>query len=86
MRTCSSRRTRATPLSIQIIGGIESLFCPILGATGLRWLEKTFFATDPGMWNIFLGVVFLTFVLFLQDGIFGLFEDISDRLQDRIRE
>jgi len=38
------------------------------------------------MWNIFLGVVFLTFVLFLQDGIFGLFEDISDRLQDRIRE
>ena len=28
----------------------------------------------------------ITFVLFLQDGIFGLFDGISNRLQDRIGE
>lgn len=69
-----------------IVGGIESLFGPIFGAIGLRWLEKSFFATQPGMWNIFLGVVFLTFVLVLQDGIMGLLEGVSARLRSLLGE
>jgi len=40
----------------------------------------------PGDVNIILGDVFLTFVQSLQDGIFGLFEGISDQQQDWIRE
>jgi ABC-type branched-subunit amino acid transport system permease subunit len=63
------------------IGGIESLFGPILGATGFRWLKKTF-CDGPGDMNIFR----VTLVMFLQDGIFSLFEGIYDRLLDRIRE
>ena len=66
-----------------IIGGIESLFGPFLGATTLRWLEQSVFETDPGMWNIFLGVVFLTFVLFAQGGILGLVRELPDRVRNR---
>jgi branched-chain amino acid transport system permease protein len=69
-----------------IVGGIESLFGPFLGATTLRMLEQNVFETNPGMWNIFLGVVFLTFVLFLQDGIFGLITNLPDRVRDQFND
>jgi branched-chain amino acid transport system permease protein len=67
-----------------LIGGIESLFGPFLGAIGLRWLENNFFATSPGLWNIVLGLVFLTFVLFIQGGIVSLITAFFHRVSGRL--
>jgi branched-chain amino acid transport system permease protein len=67
-----------------LVGGMQTLFGPIVGALFLHWLEDTFFGTNPGAWNVLLGAVFVFFVLFARSGIVGVvrtaLRDAADRL------
>lgn len=58
-----------------LIGGMHTLFGPLLGTGFVLVLESTLFETEPGYWNIFIGTVFVIFVLFARDGIIGRVRD-----------
>lgn len=61
-----------------LIGGMFTLFGPILGTGFVLGLEDTLFENEPGYWNIFMGTVFVIFVLFARDGIVGRVRDYLD--------
>jgi len=67
-----------------IIGGINSLFGPLAGSASLRWLEDSFFVTQPGKWNLLLGTVFLIFVMFARGGIIGILEAGMEHLLESL--
>ncbi|WP_276258903.1 branched-chain amino acid ABC transporter permease [Haloglomus litoreum] len=67
-----------------LVGGMQTLFGPIVGALFLHWLEDTFFGTAPGAWNVLLGAVFVFFVLFARSGIVGVFRTALRRVADRL--
>jgi branched-chain amino acid transport system permease protein len=66
-----------------LVGGMQTLFGPIIGALFLHWMEDTFFGTSPGAWNVLLGAVFVFFVLFARSGIVGVFRTALRRAADR---
>jgi branched-chain amino acid transport system permease protein len=66
-----------------LVGGMQTLFGPIVGALFLHWMEDTFFGTSPGAWNVLLGAVFVFFVLFARSGIVGTFRASLRRAADR---
>jgi branched-chain amino acid transport system permease protein len=67
-----------------LIGGMRTLFGPIAGTFFLSWLEDTLFSTQPGAWNIFLGTVFVIFVLFVRSGLVGKLTDVAQDLAERL--
>jgi branched-chain amino acid transport system permease protein len=67
-----------------LVGGMQTLFGPVIGALFLHWLEDTFFGTSPGAWNVLLGAVFVFFVLFARSGIVGVLRTALRRFADRL--
>jgi branched-chain amino acid transport system permease protein len=66
-----------------LVGGMHTLFGPIVGTLFLHWMEDTFFSTSPGAWNVLLGTVFVFFVLFARSGIVGQFRSLLRKAADR---
>lgn len=67
-----------------LVGGMHTLFGPVIGTLFLHWLEDSFFATSPGAWNVLLGAVFVFFVLFARSGIVGQFRSLLREAADRV--
>lgn len=67
-----------------LVGGMRTLFGPIAGTFFLSWLEDTLFATQPGAWNVFLGTVFVIFVLFIRSGLIGKLTELVRALTARL--
>jgi branched-chain amino acid transport system permease protein len=60
-----------------LIGGMHSVLGPLLGATFLRGAERMLFETEPGLWNVLIGSVFVFVVLFERKGLVGLVDRVA---------
>jgi len=73
--------TRSGELLVMVIlGGLGSLFGPVLGAIALLLLED-FIAHFTRHWQLFLGPVLILVVLFARGGLFGLLTPRRERGQ-----
>ena len=62
-----------TVLIMVLIGGAGTMIGPVLGAALIVILE-TVIATYTDMWMLLLGVIFIFFVIFLPEGIYGVWQ------------
>jgi ABC-type branched-subunit amino acid transport system permease subunit len=60
------------PVLMAIFGGMGRLFGPILGATILSLLEEVLITKFPYYYMLLFGVILITVILFLPDGLAGL--------------
>ena len=72
---------------IVLIGGIGTIYGPLLGALFVMpledWLRVKLGAEAPGSHLVVLGIVLVLAALFMQRGLAGMFEDVWTRLQAR---
>ena len=69
-------------LVMVLLGGIETLMGPVVGAALFTWLQDTL-ARDVAYWKAMLGAVMLALVLLFPAGIVGAMRVLWDRLQTR---
>ena len=74
--------TTGDAILYSLIGGMHSVLGPVLGAGFLRGAERLLFRTEPGIWNITVGAVFVLIVLFERGGIIALAKRVTDRAED----
>lgn len=55
---------------MSVIGGVGTLFGPMIGAGIVLYLENVLSATTE-QWNLILGLIFMGFVIFLPGGVVG---------------
>jgi len=67
-------------LMMELIGGMGTLFGPILGA-GIVTLASDIACAYWERWLLILGAVFVAFVLFARGGVWGLIENVRGRLK-----
>lgn len=60
-----------------LIGGMHSVIGPILGAGFLRTSNRLLFQTQPGLYNLAVGSVFVLIVLFKRGGFVSIVSDAS---------
>jgi urea transport system permease protein len=61
------------------LGGRGTLIGPVLGAILVNWAKTTFSESYPDIWLYFLGLMFVIVVVFLPDGLMGLFKKFQKR-------
>ncbi len=61
------------------LGGRGTLIGPILGAILVNGAKTTFSESYPDIWLYFLGLMFVMVVVFLPDGLMGLFKKFQGR-------
>ena len=66
-------------LIMVIVGGTATLVGPILGAAFFLYVQQKL-STYTDSWALFFGVIFILFVLFLPEGIWGF---VQTRLRRR---
>jgi len=69
-------------LVMVLLGGLQTLFGPVLGAALLAWLQDTL-ARHTEYWRAMLGAAILLLVLLFPQGIVGAFDDVVRRLRGR---
>lgn len=67
---------------MSLVGGIGSLYGPILGA-GLVVVMQDFFSTIWDRWLLILGAVFVIFVMFFQGGVWDGIENLISYCSQR---
>jgi len=67
-------------LMMELIGGLGTLFGPILGA-GVVSLASDIAAAYWERWLLVLGAMFVAFVLFARGGIWGMIQSLRDRIE-----
>ncbi|MCC5858098.1 MAG: branched-chain amino acid ABC transporter permease [Ectothiorhodospiraceae bacterium] len=72
----------AHALVMVILGGLGTLFGPVLGAFAFEWLHYGF-SNVTRHWELPLGIVVILMVLLLPRGIAGLLLDLSNRIPER---
>jgi branched-chain amino acid transport system permease protein len=65
---------------MELIGGMGTLFGPILGA-GIVTLASDIANAYWERWLLILGVVFVAFVLFARGGVWGMMENLEGRMK-----
>jgi len=65
---------------MELIGGMGTLFGPVLGA-GIVTLASDIACAYWERWLLILGAVFVAFVLFARGGVWGLIENVRGRLK-----
>ena len=65
---------------MELIGGMGTLFGPILGA-GIVTLASDIANAYWERWLLILGVVFVAFVLFARGGVWGMMENLKGRMK-----
>lgn len=68
-----------------LIGGMESIVGPVLGAGLHRGADRLLFPQQAGLWNVVMGLVFICIVLFARGGLVGVVEDAFEKLTAVIR-
>jgi len=61
-----------------LVGGVDSIVGPLIGATALRWLTERL-STQSTQSNLYVGIVLLLVVLFIPDGIVGRWRQLWAR-------
>jgi len=69
-----------------IVGGVSSIFSPLLGALGIIFLEKNLFVTEEGLWNLTIGILLIATTLFAREGLLGVLNGIVDYTKEIIRQ
>lgn len=69
-----------TILVVVILGGMGTLYGPIMGAVALVLLED-FLPNMTDHWKLLLGLIIIAIVLFLPNGISSIAQKLQDRLQ-----
>ncbi|MDW7740073.1 MAG: branched-chain amino acid ABC transporter permease [Bacillota bacterium] len=72
----------ASALLMVLVGGAGTLFGPIIGASFVVLLEN-FFSAQTERWMMIMGLLYVSVVLFLPGGIFGLFKNLINRIFSR---
>ncbi|PSP78985.1 branched-chain amino acid ABC transporter permease [Halobacteriales archaeon QS_1_68_20] len=67
--------TSADGIIMILVGGIGTLWGPMVGAAFITVFEE--FATVVGNWHLYLGVLFVTMVIFLPGGIAGAISTVA---------
>lgn len=70
----------AKVIMMEIVGGVGTLFGPILAAA-LVTVASDLAANYWQRWPFLLGALFVAFVLFAQDGLWGIIENLKARYQ-----
>jgi branched-chain amino acid transport system permease protein len=71
-------------LVMVLLGGIQTLAGPVVGAFTFTWLHDTV-ARNTEYWRAMLGAIILILVLVFPQGISGSIKQIADRLSVRMR-
>jgi urea transport system permease protein len=58
-------------------GGRGTLVGAVLGAFGVNWMQSWLTTSYPDLWLLFLGVLFMSVVLFFPDGVVGAAARVS---------
>lgn len=69
-------------LVMVLLGGIQTLIGPVVGAVTFGWLQDTV-ARNTEYWRALLGFIILVLVLLFPQGIAGSLKHIADRLRQR---
>ncbi|MFB4165854.1 branched-chain amino acid ABC transporter permease [Alteribacillus sp. JSM 102045] len=69
-----------TVLIMVLIGGAGTMAGPVWGAALIVLLE-TVIAMYTDMWMLILGSIFIIFVIFFPSGIYGIWQDITCKMQ-----
>ena len=69
-------------LVMVLLGGIQTLAGPVVGAFTFSWLHDTV-ARNTEYWRALLGLIILTLVLLFPQGIAGSIKQMADRLRRR---
>jgi branched-chain amino acid transport system permease protein len=72
-------------LVMVLLGGIQTLAGPVVGAFTFTWLHDTV-ARNTEYWRAMLGAIILILVLVFPQGISGSIKQIADRLSVRVRQ
>jgi branched-chain amino acid transport system permease protein len=68
-----------TIMMVVILGGMGTLYGPVLGAFAMGFLQDYFQEIWSAHWLLLLGIFIIVVVLFLPAGIAGLFSQIVDK-------
>jgi branched-chain amino acid transport system permease protein len=71
-------------LVMVLLGGIQTLAGPVVGAVTFSWLHDTV-ARNTDYWRATLGAIILLLVLLFPQGIAGFAKQLSERLLGRRR-
>lgn len=74
-----------TAVFMVIIGGMSSIFGPVIGAAIFIWLQG-FFSLIWARWPLLFGVFIILVVLFLKGGVIELFERVRRLLGSRAQK
>ncbi|MFE8072299.1 urea ABC transporter permease subunit UrtC [Marinobacteraceae bacterium S3BR75-40.1] len=74
--------------SIEIIvwvalGGRGTLYGAVIGAVAVNYAKTWFTGVFPDFWLFFLGGLFVVTTLFLPKGVVGVYQQVTNRLQER---
>jgi len=61
------------------IGGRGTLVGAIIGAVLVNSLKSAFSESFPDIWSYFIGLAFITVVLFMPNGLVGIYKQIKDK-------
>ncbi|MBL6931788.1 MAG: branched-chain amino acid ABC transporter permease [Rhodospirillales bacterium] len=71
-----------TVMMVVILGGMGTLYGPVLGAFAMGFLQDYFQELWSDHWLLLLGVFVIAVVLFLPNGIAGLFSKFTNKKED----
>jgi len=67
-----------------ILGGMTSVFGPLVGTALLHTIEDQLFTTQPGPLSVTTGGLLVLIVLFSRSGVLGILKGVLTRLLDRV--
>ena len=62
----------AEALLVVVLGGVGTLYGPIVGAVAFKLMEHGFSAVTPQYWQFWMGVIFIAIVMLARGGILGV--------------
>ncbi len=71
-------------LVMVLLGGIQTLAGPVVGAVTFTWLHDTV-ARNTDYWRAMLGAIILLLVLLFPQGIAGFVQQLANRLREKAR-
>jgi branched-chain amino acid transport system permease protein len=72
-----------TIMMVVILGGMGTLYGPVLGAFAMGFLQDYFQEIWSAHWLLLLGIFIIVVVLFLPTGIAGLFSQMVDKKENQ---
>jgi len=69
------------PVLMAIFGGMKRFYGPVLGAVILAFLEEKLLTEFPYFYKLSFGIVLILVIMYLPDGLVGLVEKFTKRIQ-----